>query len=89
MLKEWETVKLEISDNGVAVVTLNRPEYMNSFNVELCQDYPQACQVIKEHDAKVMILTGAGRDSVRGDVSVLAAMDSPAKSSGPMISQPV
>ena len=41
MLKEWETVKLEISDNGVAVVTLNRPEYMNSFNVELCQDYPQ------------------------------------------------
>jgi enoyl-CoA hydratase/carnithine racemase len=81
MLKEWETVKLEISDNGVAVLTLNRPEYMNSVNVEFCRDYPQACQAIRDHNAKVMILTGAGRGFCSGgDVSVLAAMDSPAKS---------
>lgn len=81
MLKEWETLKLEISDNGVAIVTLNRPEHMNSVNVELCRDYPQACQMVREHDAKVMILTGAGRGFCSGgDVSLLAAMDSPAKS---------
>ena len=79
--KEWSAVKLEIDDNGVAVVTLNRPQYMNSFNVELCQDYPEACQMVKDNDAKVMIVTGAGRGFCSGgDVSVLAAMDSPAKS---------
>lgn len=81
MLKEWETVNLEIGENGVAVLTLNRPKYMNSFNVQLCQDFPAACQVARDQDAKVLIITGAGPGFCSGgDVSVLAAMDSPAKS---------
>jgi 2-(1,2-epoxy-1,2-dihydrophenyl)acetyl-CoA isomerase len=81
MLKEWETLKLEINENGVAVLTLNRPKNLNSFNVQLCNDYSEACQVVRDNDARVMILTGAGPGFCSGgDVSVLAAMDSPAKS---------
>lgn len=80
MRKEWDTIQLEIGDNGVAILTLNRPKYMNSFNVELCHDFPAACQVVRESDAKVLIITGAGAGFCSGgDVSVLAAMDSPAK----------
>jgi len=80
MIKEFETVKLEIKDNGVAIVTLNRPKYMNAFNYEICRDFPAACQEVKDQEAKVLIVTGAGAGFTSGgDVSVLAAMDSPAK----------
>lgn len=82
MIKEWETIKLEVGENGVAVLTLNRPKFMNSFNEQLTRDYPEACQIVQDNDdIKVMILTGAGPGFCSGgDVSVLAAMDSPAKS---------
>lgn len=80
MIKEFETVKLEIKDNGVAIITLNRPKYMNAFNYEICRDFPAACQEVKDQEAKVLIVTGAGAGFTSGgDVSVLAAMDSPAK----------
>jgi len=80
MIKEFETVKLEIKDNGVAILTLNRPKYMNAFNYEICRDFPAACQEVKDQEAKVLIVTGAGAGFTSGgDVSVLAAMDSPAK----------
>jgi len=63
-------------DSGVAILTFNRPEYLNSVNDQLCYDVPAACKVVAEReDIKVLIITGAGKGwSSGGDVSTLYNM---------------
>jgi len=76
---EWETVKLDIMDTGVAVLTFNRPEALNSVNRQFCYDVPAACKVVAERDdIKVLIVTGAGAGwSSGGDISTLFGMKNP------------
>lgn len=76
----WEKVKLDVKDNGVAVLTLNSPENMNSFTPQLCFDIISACDHVRENEnIKVVIITGEGYGfSGGGDISVLAGMTSPA-----------
>lgn len=56
---------------SVAIITMNRPEVMNSFNVEVCSEL---CRLFKEADAdpsvRIIVLTGAGRAFCAGaDIS--------------------
>lgn len=56
---------------SVAMITMNRPEAMNSFNADVCLDM---CRLLKEADAdpnvRVVVLTGAGRAFCAGaDIS--------------------
>lgn len=76
---DWETVKLDIMDNGVAILTFNRPEALNSVNQQFCYDVPAACKVVAERDdIKVLIVTGAGAGwSSGGDISTLFGMKNP------------
>jgi len=77
----WEKVKVEVSENGVALLTLNSPENMNSFTIQLCKDIVDASRYLRENDeVKVVVVTGEGYGfSGGGDVSTLAGMNSPAK----------
>mgnify|MGYP000241327152 CR=1 FL=1 len=66
-------IKLERDDqnSSVAILTMNRPEAMNSFNADVCIEM---CRLLKEADAdpsvRVVILTGAGRAFCAGaDIS--------------------
>lgn len=81
MLYTWETVKLEVKENGIGIMTFNRPETLNSFNYQLTMEVPEACKMVRENDdIQVLIITGAGPGwSAGGDISILAAMDSPRK----------
>jgi enoyl-CoA hydratase/carnithine racemase len=70
----FETIKLEI-ENGVATLTLNRPDKLNAFNTQMmkemiaCFDHTDA-----NDDVKVVIVTGAGRAFCAGaDLSSGAA----------------
>lgn len=76
---DWKTVKLDIMDNGVAVLTFNRPEALNSVNEQFCKDVPAACQVVSSRDdIKVLIITGAGAGwSSGGDISTLFGIKNP------------
>jgi 2-(1,2-epoxy-1,2-dihydrophenyl)acetyl-CoA isomerase len=60
-MSAFETVKVEI--NGpVAVVTINRPEAMNSINLQLRRELLAAVRQVNENVAvRVAILTGEGR----------------------------
>jgi 2-(1,2-epoxy-1,2-dihydrophenyl)acetyl-CoA isomerase len=73
------STEFAVRENGVALLTLNRPESLNSFNEELCQGIVEACQkVSKDPGIKAMIITGAGKGfSAGGDVAVLAGMKDP------------
>jgi 2-(1,2-epoxy-1,2-dihydrophenyl)acetyl-CoA isomerase len=64
-----ETLKCEVED-GVARLTLNRPDAMNAFNMQLKQELGQTleeCAVREE--VRAVLLTGAGRAfSAGGDI---------------------
>jgi len=50
------------SGDGIAVITLNRPEMYNSITNNLLDDLRQALNLAhRDHDVKAVILTGAGK----------------------------
>jgi enoyl-CoA hydratase len=56
------TLLSEISDDGVAVVTLNRPRAMNALSRELLDELARTIDALAADPAvRVLILTGAGR----------------------------
>ncbi len=68
----YERVLVEIA-NGIGTVALNRPEKLNAFDPEACQDLIDALRMLAQSDAvRVIVLTGAGRAFCAGaDLSVL------------------
>jgi len=57
----YETITYEVGDDGVAVVTLNRPERYNAFDSVMCDELAALWREVKRDDAvRCVILTGAG-----------------------------
>jgi 2-(1,2-epoxy-1,2-dihydrophenyl)acetyl-CoA isomerase len=61
----YETIMFEV-DSGVARLTLNRPDKLNSFNTQMHGEVRQALSSIPESGARVLVLTGAGRGFCAG-----------------------
>ncbi len=60
------TIKLETKD-GIALLTLNRPEVLNSINMTLIADVRAAvAEVAADDNARVLVVTGAGRGFCAG-----------------------
>lgn len=75
------TVQLEI-DDGVATITLDRPESLNSMNNELMDDITSAVHSSEADPAVgVVVLTGSGRGFCSG--ADLKAVGEPAEDSAP------
>ena len=53
-------------ENGVARVTLNRPDRLNSFNGEMHLELRDALAKTRDGGARVLLLTGAGRGFCAG-----------------------
>ncbi|NNF29052.1 MAG: crotonase [Gemmatimonadetes bacterium] len=57
----FETLLVDIGDDGIATVTLNRPEKLNALNRTVRQEIMRAVDALAEDDrVRVVILTGAG-----------------------------
>lgn len=56
------SVVLTDHDDGVAVITLNRPERRNGVTVELCRRLYDAVREVAASAARVVVLCGAGND---------------------------
>ncbi|MFC2036018.1 enoyl-CoA hydratase/isomerase family protein [Chloroflexota bacterium] len=70
----YKNYKIEVDEDGVALVTINRPEVLNAQNMEsrseLHKIWPDLGQ---DGDVKVIILTGAGRGfCAGGDIKEVA-----------------
>lgn len=65
----FETLILDLAD-GVARVTLNRPERLNSFNVRMHEELAAALDAVErgaaDRSVRVLVLTGAGRGFCAG-----------------------
>ncbi len=72
----YETIDLDVRD-GVAHLTLNRPDAANGINLQLARDLMQAVLAISaDPGARVVLLTGAGaRFCGGGDLKSFAGRD--------------
>jgi methylglutaconyl-CoA hydratase len=58
---DYDLIKLEATLEGLAVVTINRPDVHNAFNMELIAELTDAFKTIAaEETIRMMILRGAG-----------------------------
>ena len=63
---QFNAILLDIA-SGVATITLNRPDKLNSFTGEMHADLKQAMQIIQaERSVRVLMITGAGRGFCAG-----------------------
>lgn len=63
---KFEAILFEIGD-GVARITLNRPEKLNSFNVQMHEELQQALNSVERYpELRVLVITGAGRGFCAG-----------------------
>ncbi|MET0361067.1 MAG: crotonase/enoyl-CoA hydratase family protein [Sphingobium sp.] len=57
----FETVQYDVADN-VATITLNRPDRLNAYNIQMMQDIVSAFDLSDaDDDVRCVIVTGAGR----------------------------
>jgi len=62
----YESIKFSI-DNGIAVLTLNRPDRLNSFTQAMHREVRDALDKLQaDKSARVLVLTGAGRGFCAG-----------------------
>ncbi len=67
------------TENGIASITLNRPEKLNAFNREMAlslQQHLDFCNA--DHNTRVIMITGSGRAFSAGqDLAEIAGQDNP------------
>ena len=79
--KEYQNIQFEI-DEGLATLTLNRPDRLNSFNTDMHAEVKEAFrQIKKDSSVRCLIITGNGRGFCAGqdlsDRSVAASDEVP------------
>ena len=70
-MSDYETIRVERQDGGVAVLTMNRPDAMNSFNVRMFGEMLDAFGMLgTDKSVRAVVLTGEGRAFCAGaDIS--------------------
>ena len=59
---DLQAIQYETGDDGVAVITLNRPEKMNAFDRRMIDEWAWAIEEAKlDDEVRALIVTGAGR----------------------------
>ncbi len=70
-------VLVEVED-GIAVVTVNRPQALNALNAEVVEALESVLRDVEENaDVRAVVITGAGEKAfvAGGDIKEMAAMD--------------
>jgi enoyl-CoA hydratase/carnithine racemase len=70
-----KTVRVEI-ENGVAVMTVSRPDKVNAFDLDMLKALDAACDAVEaDGSVRVAIITGEGKSfSAGGDIKAWAGM---------------
>jgi 2-(1,2-epoxy-1,2-dihydrophenyl)acetyl-CoA isomerase len=61
----YQTILFSI-EGGVGRLTLNRPDKLNSFNTQMHGEVRDALRLLEQSEARVLVLTGAGRGFCAG-----------------------
>src|SRR5215217_6375425 len=84
----FEHIKYEV-EQGVAVITLNRPDVLNSFNRAMATEVRQAfSSTIGNTEVRAVLLTGAGRAFCAGqDLAEAMPKEGPAPDLGDIVAR--
>lgn len=74
MSEHYEDINLEIEE-GIATITINRPESMNAMNTETVSEVLEALDEIEDSGARCIILTGAGEKAFIGGADISEMVD--------------
>ena len=73
MTPTFETVLFTVADDHVATITLNRPEVLNAFNQQMCDEFAMLWPIIREDDGiHAVVLRAAGDRAFSTGVDVKA-----------------
>lgn len=73
-----EDILLDIGADGIATLTLHRPERLNALSDGMVADFFAALDQVAASPARVLVLTGAGRGFCAGfDLSLAASVETP------------
>ncbi len=78
MSSQYQQIKLEPKDNGVWLLTINRPESLNALNSQILNEMGDAVRQISEMDfesTKALIITGAGEKAFVAGADIKEMMD--------------
>jgi len=64
-VRSYDTILFEVRD-GIARLTLNRPDRLNSFNTRMHAELRAALESVPDSGARVLVLSGAGRGFCAG-----------------------
>jgi naphthoate synthase len=63
-IKQYEDIRFEKTEDGIAKITINRPEVRNAFRPETIQEMQEAFEICRNDSSiGVIILTGEGPDA--------------------------
>jgi enoyl-CoA hydratase len=76
-MKQYQTLKVQIIEQHILRIQLNRPDKLNALSEELLQELQEVLQSAKQHSAvKVILLIGEGKAFCAGaDIGRLAELD--------------
>jgi enoyl-CoA hydratase/carnithine racemase len=61
-MTDWETLRCVVDDDGVAVLTLHRPDQLNAFDLTMARELEEWFRTDATHDdVRAVVVTGAGR----------------------------
>ncbi len=61
-----EHITLETLDNGVGLLTINRPQALNALNMQVLDELASVLDGVAQSERRVLVVTGAGRAFVAG-----------------------
>lgn len=75
---DYQNIKLENKENGIWILTINRPEALNALNAPLLNEMGDALRQLSEMDfanAKALVITGAGAKSFVAGADIKEMID--------------
>lgn len=74
---EYHTIRYELAEH-VATVTLNRPDRLNAFNQQMCDEFEHLWAVVRaDDDVHVVVIQAAGERAFCTGVDVREGLDRP------------
>ena len=60
-MTDWETLSWSVDDDGIATLTLDRPEALNAFDVTMARELEQVfLDAAHDDSVRAIVVTGAG-----------------------------